>query len=62
MKMKKQQLRFFKIIGISTKTAWRDYQIPPIGTYIDEQCVKYGERMLKDSDHSIALKSTKKMI
>ena len=50
--MDKQQQR-------STR-AWRDYKIPHISDFIDQQCRQNVERMLKDPDHPLTLKTTKK--
>ena len=59
--MVKQQAIFLKIIGISAERALNQYNIPTIGTYIDQQCLKITERILKDPKNSIT-KALKKSL
>ena len=52
--MSKQQIRFFSIIEITAERALRQYNIPTIESYIDQQCVAITERILNDPNHLIA--------
>ncbi len=53
--MLRQQIRFFKIIGITVERALCQYNIPTIESYIDQQCVAVTERILKDPHHPITV-------
>jgi hypothetical protein len=56
----RQQLRFFKIIGITAERALSQYNIPTIESYIEQQCVAVTERILKDAHHPITVAQEKK--
>ena len=53
--MAKQQACFLKIIGISASAAKARYDIEPIDTFIDQQCVTILERILKQPTHPITV-------
>jgi hypothetical protein len=57
--MEQQQQRLFKIIGITSARALEVYEIEPIATFLNHQCVNVVERILKYPTHPITQKQLK---
>lgn len=58
--MIRQQTRCLNIIGISIEEAAKKYNIEPIINFLESECVKKVQRIIKDESHDITKKLPKK--